>query len=85
MNTESKIAVRKVSEKSNGSFEFFNKAYITYISKYINLMGIYSVRYIKQLLSIISSYIEYPDYHGEQTRIISLQMLLSLMKNTWPR
>ena len=53
--------------------------------RYIELNGIYSVRHISSILSIIYNYMEYPDYSGEYTRIYSLRTLCCLMRYTWPR
>ena len=48
-------------------------------------MGIFTVRYLKSLLSVLFEYMEYPDYCGEETRMNSLKTLCCLMKCTWPR
>lgn len=71
MDMESKLAVRK--------------AYSTHLSGYIELLGIFTVRHLKQLLSILFSYLEFPDYCGEETRVNSLNTLSCLMSNCWPR
>lgn len=61
------------------------QAYVSHVSPYIELMGIFTVRYLKSLLSVLFEYMEYPDYCGEETRMISLKTLCCLMKYTWPR
>jgi hypothetical protein len=68
---ESKIALRK--------------AYIAHVSSYIDLLGIYTARHIKQVLRVVEGCLEFPDYSGEETRQFALRTLLAIMRNTWPR
>lgn len=71
LDMESKIALRK--------------AYVTHLSKYMEILGIYTARHVKQVLKVAAECLRYPDYSGEQTRAAALGALLTLMKHVWPR
>jgi hypothetical protein len=61
------------------------KAYVGHVGSYIDLLGIYTARHIKQFLRVVVECLEYPDYCGEETRMQTLKALMMLMKHVWPR
>ena len=71
METESRIVVRR--------------EYTKHIGKYIETLGIRNVKYYKRLLRVIAGYLEVYDGPEEVTRLNILDVLIEVIRATWPR
>jgi hypothetical protein len=57
-------------------------AYINHVVGYVNILGIFIVRYLDKILHILHSYMEYGDVND---KTVSLKILLHVMGVAWPR
>jgi len=74
-----------IQEALGESLLSLRRIYTKYLDIFVDVMGITSVRHLKQIIELVENYLEVYDGPEEQTRFNVLNLLRKVIEVTWPR